>query len=283
MANIKYLSKHLASAIFIAAVVSNSAQAEEITFKQYNSGLSGNLTIRTWLQNSSVDQKISSQQKTATGFKTQDNFLNSKQSINCLQLSSNYWFGYINQNYLFTMGPIFGIGLDFIYGKNSFTNLSVGSDQSITADVVSYYMDLSFAKLALFHDQKLERYLALDAHYVSYNNTLSGAINMLGLGVGLDSQWGFGDDADLSFKLNYLPSTNVSRLTNSWGANSEINFKWHVSPRTSINVGYKGLYYTGVAALSITGQPGQGPEPINVRINLEDISHGLLLGGTYHF
>lgn len=269
-ANIKYFLLTLSALILTASNV----RAEETI--QYNSQTSGSFSVRTWMQTNSVDQRITINNETG--------FINAKMFVNSLQFTSNYWFGYINQNQLFTLGSIFGVGIDLTYGKNGFYNLNVGSDQSVNADLISYYIDLSFLKLALLHDEKMKSYLALTGNYTTYSNSVSGSVNMSGLAVGIDSQLNLGN-LDTNFKINYVPNTNAGRLVNSWGSNAELNFKYFFTPRAAFTFGYKASYYTGIAYSTVNLPTGQQNETqkSNVKINLEDINNGIVLGASYYF
>jgi hypothetical protein len=270
-ANIKYFLLSLSALVLTASSVS----AEEETI-HYNSQTSGSFSVRTWMQTNSVDQKITLNKETG--------FVNAKMFVNSLQFTSNYWFGYINQNQLFTLGSIFGVGIDFTYGKNGFYNLNVGSEQSVNADLISYYIDLSFLKLALLHDERMKNYLAITGNYTTYSNSVSGSINMNGLAVGLDSQFNLGN-LDANLKLNYVPNTNAGRLVNSWGSNGELNFKYFFSPKAAFTFGYKASYYTGIAYSTAnvpSGDQGKTTKT-DIKINLEDINNGVVLGATYYF
>lgn len=259
----------------------NIAYADEdlASVRFYNSRVAGNINVRTWMASNSVDQLITLTSNNST------NFINSKQSMTMLGLESNYWFGFISQNQLWTLGPLFGIGFDFAYGKNSFSNVSLASEQAVTADIVTYFLDISFIKLALLHDEKMTKYLSLTGHYMSYSNSLSGSSPLNGLGVGIDSQYNFNDTADVYFKLNYIPSASSIRLNTAWGGEGELGMKWYLSPKSAINISYKALYYSGL----YTGQAnvptgnGQQTTPVNFNINLSDILHGLNLGASYYF
>jgi hypothetical protein len=232
--------------------------------------------MRTWLGNDSVDQFITILNNNQSGF------VNSKQSIALIELDSNYWFGFITQNQLYNWGPLFGIGVNFVYGNNSFTNLQ--ATQGITADLVTYMLDFDFAKLALFHDDKMTRYIALSAHYTSFSNSMSGSNPMNGLGIGIDSQYSIANTVDLFFKLNYIPNASSTRLNTAWGANSIIGFKWFISPKAAINVGYKAIFYTGRVEGQTVGTDSTGKQvPVNVNLRLDDIFHGLTIGGSYYF
>lgn len=260
----------------VYAEETNTDDSSKSTVREYNSRVSGNFTIRTWIGNNSVDQFI----KIVNN--NQDGFINSKQTLNMIELNSNYWFGFITQNQLYSWGPLFGIGVNFAYGNNSFTNLQ--ATQGITADLVTYFLDFDFAKLALFHDDKMTKYLAISGHYSSFSNSMSGSNPMNGLGIGIDSQYSFVGLADLFFKLNYIPNASSTRLNSAWGANSELGFKWFISPKAAINVGYQAIYYTGKVEGQTTGTDVTGKQvPINVNLRIEDIFHGLTLGGSYYF
>jgi hypothetical protein len=254
-----------------------SVKAEETnSIKQYNSKVNGTFTLRSWIVNNSVDQFITIVESNNKGF------LNSKQSMTMMEMDSNYWFGFITQNQLYTLGPLFGIGVNFAYGKNSFVNLQ--ATQGITADLVSYMLDFDFVRLAIAHNDTMSKYLAFSAHYSSYSNSLSGSNPLNGLGVGIDSQYNVGDFADLFFKLNYIPNANSARLTSAWGANSELGFKWSFSPKAAINVGYKALFYAGQTTGQTSATDNTGKEvPINVNLQLQDILHGVTIGGSYFF
>jgi hypothetical protein len=113
---------------------------------------------------------------------------------------------------------------------------------------------------------------------------MSGSNPMNGLGIGIDSQYNFADFADLYFKLLYIPSANSARLGDAWGANSELGFKWNISPRAAVNIGYKALFYTGKTSGQTTATDSTGKEvPINVNLALQDIFHGVTIGGNYYF
>jgi hypothetical protein len=274
-------------ALFAVIINQNQAFADEdlASVRFYNSKVSGNLNVKTWLGSNSVDQFITL--NTAGNNKS---FINSKQSMTMLGLESNYWFGFITQNQLWTLGPLFGVGFDFAYGKNSFNNVSLASEQAVTADILTYLLDISFIRLALLHDDKMNKYLALTGHYISYSNSLSGSSPLNGLGVGIDSQYNFDDTADLYFKFNYIPSASSTRLNTAWGAESELGMKWFLSPKAAINVSYKALYFNGLVAgqanvpTGTTGTNGQQQTtPVSFNINLTDILHGLNLGASYYF
>jgi hypothetical protein len=279
--------RHLIIALLAALLTTSNVYAEETKsdespdstkspVRQYNSYVSGNFTVRTWLGNNSVDQFITILNNNQTGF------INSKQSLNLIELDSNYWFGFITQNQLYNWGPLFGIGVNFTYGNNSFTNLQ--ATQGITADLVTYMLDFDFAKIAVLHDDKLTKYLALSGHYTSFSNSMSGSNPMNGLGVGVDAQYSIYDFIDLYFKLNYIPNASSTRLNSAWGANSELGFKWFISPKAAFNVGYKGIYYTGRVEGQTTGTDEAGkPVSVNVNLRIVDIFHGLTLGGSYYF
>lgn len=271
----------LATTLLISPVAysaEDSAQ-EAAPIKQYNSKIGGNFNVRTWLGSNSVDQFI-----TLTGGTNSDGFINSKQSMTMLEIESNYWFGYVTQSQLSTLGPLFGIGVDFSYGKNSFTNISLASDQGLTADIVTYLLDLAFVKFALVSDSKLSRYVSLSGHYTSYSNSLSGSSPLNGLGVGLEAQYNFADTVDTYFKLNYIPSANSIRLSSVWGANSELGLRWYLSPRAAINVSYKALYYNGKASGQTQAQNAAGTATnINYNINIQDFLYGINMGGSYFF
>lgn len=258
----------------------NNADEEKEPLKYYNSKVSGNFNVKTWMTSNSVDQFI-----TLNTEGNNKSFINSKQSMTMLGLESNYWFGFITQNQLWTIGPQFGVGFDFAYGKNSFNNVSLVSEQAVTADIITYFLDISFIKLALLHDEKMTKYLALTGHYVSYSNSLSGSSPLNGLGVGIDSKYNFSDMADLYFKLNYIPSAASTRLNTAWGADSELGMKWFLSPKAAINVSYKALYFNGLynGTANVPTGTGQQTTPISFNINLHDILHGLNLGASFYF
>ncbi|MFN8577917.1 MAG: hypothetical protein U0354_13785 [Candidatus Sericytochromatia bacterium] len=279
-------------ALCAVIITSNNAFADEdnnennqAPLRSYNTNVSGNFNVKTWLTSNSVDQFITL--NTAGNNKS---FINSKQAMTMIGLESNYWFGFITQNQLWTLGPQFGVGFDFAYGKNSFSNVSVSSDQPVTADLITYLLDISFVKLALLHDEKMSKYIALTGHYISYSNSLSGSSPLNGLGVGIDSQYNFDDIADLNFKLNYIPSASSIRLPNAWGAQSELGLKWFLSPRAAVNVSYKAIYFNGTTSgqanvpTGTTGANGQQQTtPVSFNINLSDILHGLNIGASYYF
>ena len=263
----------------------SNVYAEDLAeIKYYNSKVSGSFSIKTWLGTNSVDQFISLK----SGGQTNNSFVNSKQSVTFLELESQYWFGFLTQNQLFSLGPLFGIGFDFAYGKNSFSNVSLGtSDQPLTADIITYLLDLSFIRLALLHDDKMSRYLALTGHYMSYSNSLSGSSPLNGLGVGIDTQYAFDDNFDLYFKLNYIPSASSTRLNTAWGSEADLGMKWFVSPKAAVNISYKALYfnglYNGTANVPTAGSATQQTTAVPFTINLNDIMHGLSIGASYYF
>lgn len=267
------------NAVF-AEDVENNVESENSSLRYYNSKVSGSFNVKSWITSNSVDQFITLD---TTG--NNKSFINSKQSMTMLGLESNYWFGFITQNQLWTMGPQFGIGFDFAYGKSSFNNVSLSTEQPLTADIITYLLDISFIKLALLHDEKMTKYLALTGHYISYSNSLSGSSPLNGLGVGIDSQYNFSDMGDLHFKLNYIPSAASTRLNTAWGAESELGLKWFLSPKAAINVSYKALYFNGMyyGTANLPTGNGQQTTPISFNINLHDILHGLNLGASFYF
>lgn len=266
----------------VYAEESQQKPTEEVqsSIRYYNSKVSGSFNVKTWLGSNSVDQFI----QLGPGIQNAS-FVNSKQSVTMLELESQYWFGFITQNQLFNLGPLFGIGFDFAYGKNSFSNVSLGSDQPLTADIITYLMDISFIKLALIHDEKMDKYLSLTGHYMSYSNSLSGSSPLNGLGIGIDSQYNFDDNMDLYFKLNYIPSASSTRLNTAWGSEGELGMKWFISPKAAINVSYKALYYNGIynGVANVPTGTGNATTPTAFSINVHDILHGLSIGANYHF
>ncbi len=278
--------------IAVLAVQSNvyAEETKEDTSKDnsnihyYNSKVSGNFNVRTWLGSNTVDQFINIK----SGGQGTSTFVNSKQSITFLEMESQYWFGFLTQNQLFTLGPLFGIGFDFSYGRNSFSNVSLGnSEQPLTADIVTYLLDISFLKFALVHNEKMTKYLALSGHYMSYSNSLSGSSPLNGLGVGLDAQYDFNDSLNTYFKLNYIPSASSIRLNTAWGSEGELGMKWFISPKVAVNVSYKAVYYNGLfngtANLPVQGGASNQTNPVPFTINLVDLMHGLSLGASYYF
>jgi len=258
--------------LFIFLSFINKAYAEE-DYHQYSSKTGGNFTIRTWLGNNSVDQFISGD---ATAF------VNSKQSITLLELNSNYWFGVINQEQLFELGNLFGIGVNLAYGKNSYTNLQ--GTQGLNQELVTYFLNFDFLKFAFLHDESMSKYLALFANYTSYGNSLASTMTLSGIGLGLDSQYNIGNIADIFFKLNYIPFANSSKISNAWGANSELGFKWFINQKTAINIGYKAIYYTGKSSGQLVSKDSENKDvTLNVNLKLQDIFHGITIGGTYYF
>lgn len=268
------------SNVYAEETQQQTTEEAQPSIKYYNSKVSGTFNVKTWLGSNSVDQFI----KIGSGGQN-SSFVNSKQSITMLELESQYWFGFITQNQLFNLGPLFGIGFDFAYGKNSFSNVSLGNDQPVTADIITYLLDVSFIKLALLHDEKMNKYLSLTGHYMSYSNSLSGSSPLNGLGIGIDSQYDFNDNMDAYFKLNYIPSASSLRLNTAWGSEGELGMKWFISPKAAINVSYKALYYSGVYSSVANIPTGNGNEttPTPFTINLNDILHGLSIGANYHF
>jgi len=258
--------------LFIFLSFVTKAYAEE-DYHQYSSKTGGNFTIRTWLGNNSVDQFISGDAK---------GFLNSKQSITLVELNSNYWFGVITQEQLFELGPLFGIGVNLAFGKNSYTNLQ--GNQGVNADLITYFLNFDFVKFAFLHDESMNKYLALFANYTGYGNSLASTMTLSGIGIGLDSQYNICNIADIFFKLNYIPFASSSKISNAWGANSELGFKWFINQKTAINLGYKAIYYTGKSVGQLVGKDSEDKEvTIDVDLKLEDIFHGISIGATYYF
>ncbi|MFN8671967.1 MAG: hypothetical protein U0457_07790 [Candidatus Sericytochromatia bacterium] len=253
--------------------------ADEVKF--YNT-TSGNISIKTWMANDNFVQSSSAKNP---NLKAPTQTLNSLTSSHYLDVSSNYWFGIVSQNHLYNLGPLFGMGFDFLISSNSFTNVTFpSSNQSLTGNATSYYLDLSFAKIALLHDDKMRQYLALSGHYTSFSNYILNKLSLSGLAVGLDGKYAFFDVAELYLKGKYIPSTNAGLLTSSFGINGEGGLRWNISPKASIDVGYKALFYTGSATVELSGKDETGKdvkEPFNLSIN--DIIHGLSIGATYYF
>lgn len=276
----KKIRNLLTLAAFVAINLTLSATAEETRIvKNFSSSITGTFSVRTWIGSNSVDQFIN-----ILNPEVKDNkgFVNSKQSMTLMELDSNYWFGFITQNQLFTWGPLFGIGVNFAYGKNSFQNLQ--ATQGITADLVTYNLGFSFARIAFLHDDKMSKYLSLSGSYTSYSNSLSGGNPLNGLGFGTEFQYNIADAGDINFKLNYIPVASSGRLTNSWGVNSDLVLKWFISPKVALNLGYKAIYYTGQVAGQTTAQDSEGKAVnLNVNLLLHDIFHGALIGTSFYF
>lgn len=258
------------------------SKAEDV--KIYNNDLSGNISIKTWLSNDTFTQVIkekgSSDSQTAI----------QKTSAQYLEVNSNYWFGVVSQNNLYNLGPLFGIGLDFLYSSASLNNISFTNSTEKTPTIngnsySSYFMDFSFARLALFHDEKMSKFLSLSGHYTNYNNYVLGSISLSGLAIGIESQYNLFDLTDLYLKANYIPSTQAGKLENSFGLNLDTGFKWYISPKASIDISYKGFYYTGSADIQSKETDAQGKKvtPINSNIAINDFNQGVVFGGTYYF
>lgn len=253
------------------------SKAEEV--KIYNNDLSGNISIKTWLSNDTFTQIAK---------KKSDNTVQNivqKTSAQYLEINSNYWFGLVSQNHLYNLGPLFGIGLDFLYSSASFNNVTFpNNEQPFNGNASSYFMDFSFARLALLHDEKMSKYISLSGHYTNYNNYVLGSISLSGLAIGVESQYNLFDLTDLYLKANYIPYTQAGKLENTFGVNLDTGIKWYISPKASIDISYKGFYYSGSADLQLQGQDAQGKVvPVDVNLAINDFNHGLVFGGTYYF
>lgn len=257
------------------------SKAEEI--KIYNNNLSGNVSIKTWLSNDTFTQVVKKKSDNTSQKGVQ------KTSAQYLEINSNYWFGLVSQNNLYNLGPLFGIGLDFLYSSASFDNVDFPNSAQNNAapfsgNATSYFMDFSFARLALLHDEKMSKYISLSGHYTNYSNYVLGSTSLSGLAIGIESQYNLFDLTDLYLKANYIPSTQAGLLKNSFGFNLDTGFKWYISPKASIDISYKGFYYAGSADLQLKGTDAQGKAtPVDVNISIEDFNHGVVFGGTYYF
>ncbi|GIW22799.1 MAG: hypothetical protein KatS3mg068_1806 [Candidatus Sericytochromatia bacterium] len=258
----------------------NRVKAEENKkIESYKSNVSGNFNIKTWFVSNSVDQFINILNPQ---IKNNSQFLNTKLSNIFFNVESNYWFSFITQNQLFVWGPLFGIGFELALGRNSFTNLSGVQPSSI--DITAYLLNFSFAKVVLLHDNYMRKFLTINGIYSSYNNFGSGSNPFNGLGIGIDTQYNINDLIELFFKFNYIPNAPSGRFSNVFGLNSELGFKFIISPKVTINTGYKAFYYSANTIGQTTGQSSTGENiQLDVLLKVEDIMHGAFLGTNFYF
>lgn len=252
---------------------------EEKKIELYRTNISGNLIIKNWFVSNSIDQFIN-----ILNPKVENNkqFLNTKISNIFFNIESNYWFSFITQNQLFVWGPLFGIGFELALGRNSFSNSS--GEQPPTANITAYLLNFSFVKIALLHDDNMKKYLTLNGIYSSYNNFGSGSNPFDGLGIGIDSQYEINNLISLFFKINYIPNASSGKFLNVLGLNSELSLRFLISPRVSINTGYKAFYYSANAIGKTTGQNTKGENlQLDVSLKVEDIMHGAFIGTNFYF
>jgi hypothetical protein len=252
---------------------------EEKKIELYRTNISGNLIIKNWFVSNSIDQFIN-----ILNPKVENNkqFLNTKISNIFFNIESNYWFSFITQNQLFVWGPLFGIGFELALGRNSFSNSS--GEQPPTANITAYLLNFSFVKIALLHDDNMKKYLTLNGIYSSYNNFGSGSNPFDGLGIGIDSQYEINNLISLFFKINYIPNAPSGKFLNVLGLNSELSLRFLISPRVSINTGYKAFYYSANAIGKTTGQNTKGENlQLDVSLKVEDIMHGAFIGTNFYF
>jgi len=252
---------------------------EEKKIELYRTNISGNLIIKNWFVSNSIDQFIN-----ILNPKVENNkqFLNTKISNIFFNIESNYWFSFITQNQLFVWGPLFGIGFELALGRNSFSNSS--GEQPPTANITAYLLNFSFVKITLLHDDNMKKYLTLNGIYSSYNNFGSGSNPFEGLGIGIDSQYEINNLISLFFKINYIPNAPSGKFLNVLGLNSELSLRFLISPRVSINTGYKAFYYSANAIGKTTGQNTKGENlQLDVSLKVEDIMHGAFIGTNFYF
>ncbi len=262
-----------------------NSYADEIKF-YYNT--SGNISVKNWISNDTVTQfavqKLSAEEQLTA--KPQSQTTIGKTSTHYLELNSNYWFGLVSQNNLFNLGPLFGIGFDFLFSSTSFSNSSIPqSSQEFLLNANSYFMDISFIKLALLHDEKMSKYISLSGHYTNFSNyALSKLSTLDGLALGVEGKYNLFDVADLHLNANYIPVITNANLNKSFGINADTGIKWNISPKASIDVGYKALYYAGSADVEVNAKDTAGKDVvIKGNLTLSDLIHGLTFGGTYYF
>lgn len=231
----------------------------------------GQLTLRYWYANNSIDQ-------TFIGAGLEDTFANTKTSLGMLSLSTDHWFGILTPQGLGFLGAVFGLGLSVDY-----------ADQLVQdVRLMTYLMDFSFARFTLWHDEEWRNSVTLSGHYVSYFNTvydsllLTTAAPFFGVGVGLESRHPIADIGEASFKLVYVPSSrSPNPLPDGFGLLSEINTRWFINPQLAFNAGYRFNYFT--AAGETAAQNSQTGEALTINRTLQDMLHGLNLGFTAYF
>jgi hypothetical protein len=230
----------------------------------------GQLTLRYWYGNNSIDQSFKGE-----GI---DTFSNTKLSLGLLNLQTDHWFGIITPEGLGFLGSVFGLGLSLDYADTLVQNVRM----------MTYMMDFTFAKVAVLHDPDFKNSLMLSAHYVSYFNTLydnlllTQAAPFFGVGVGLESKHNLFDIGEASFKLTYVPSSrSPTPLPDGYGLLSEINTRWFINPNVAFNAGYRFNFFT--AAGQTSAQNTQSGQAINLNRTLVDMFHGVNIGLTTYF
>ena len=250
------------------AAYAQDAPAARVDFGNHQ--YRGQLSMRYWYGNNSIDQTFKGE-----GI---DTFANTKLSLGLLNISTDHWFGILTPQGLGFLGSVFGLGLSLDY-----------ADQLVQdVRLLTYIMDFSFAKLALWHDDTWKNSITLSGHYVSYYNTiydnllLTTAAPFFGVGVGLEGRHSIFDVGEASYKLTYVPSSrSPNPLPDGFGLMSEINTRWFINPNVAFDVGYRFNFFT--AAGETSAQNSQTNQPITLDRNLQDMFHGLNIGMTTYF
>lgn len=247
---------------------STSAPATRMEFGNHR--YRGQLTLRYWYGNNSIDQSFKGE-----GI---DTFANTKLSLGLLNLQTEHWFGILTPEGLGFLGSVFGLGLSLDYADNLVQNVRL----------MTYMMDFTFAKVAVLHDPEFKDSLSLSAHYVSYFNTiydnllLTQASPFFGVGVGIEARKSIFDIGEATFKLTYVPSSRTpSPLPDGYGLLSEINTRWFINPQVAFNAGYRFNFFN--AAGQTSAQNTQTGANINLNRTLVDMFHGVNIGLTTYF
>jgi hypothetical protein len=263
----------LVTALLLALTPSALAQtdppATQVDFG--NQHYRGQLTLRYWYGNNSIDQNFKGE-----GFA--DTFANTKLSLGLLNLSTDHWFGILTPQGLGFLGAVFGLGLSLDYADHLVQDVRL----------MTYMMDFQFAKFALWHDSEWKNALTLSGHYISYFNTIYDSLLLTtsapfsGVGVGLESRHGIFDIGEASFKLVYVPSSrSPNPLPDGLGLLSEVNTRWFINPQLAFNVGYRFNFFT--AAGETAAQNSETGAALSINRTLQDMFHGLNIGFTSYF
>lgn len=235
-----------------------------------NHSYRGQLTLRYWYGNNSIDQWFKGE-----GI---DTFSNTKLSLGLLNLQSEHWFGILTPEGLGFLGSAFGLGLSLDYADSLVQNVRL----------MTYMMDFSFAKLAILHDAEYKNSLTLSGHYISYFNSiydnllLTQSAPFFGVGIGLEGKHSIFDVGEATYKLTYVPSSrSPTPLPDGYGLLAEINTRWFINSNLAFNAGYRFNFFT--AAGSTSAQNTQTGQNITLNRTLQDMFHGVNIGFTAYF
>ncbi|HEY9844204.1 MAG: hypothetical protein ACAI44_19335 [Candidatus Sericytochromatia bacterium] len=235
-----------------------------------NHGYRGQLTLRYWYGNNSIDQWFKGE-----GI---DTFANTKLSMGLLNLQSDHWFGILTPEGLGFLGSVFGLGLSLDYADTLVQNVRL----------MTYMMDFSFAKLAILHDPEFKNSLTLSAHYISYFNSiydnllLTQSAPFFGVGIGVEARHSIFDIGEASYKLTYVPSSrSPTPLPDGLGLLGEINTRWFINSNLAFNAGYRFNFFT--ANGSTSAQNTQTGQNLTLNRTLQDMFHGVNIGLTTYF